>query len=67
MSMKNFNDTIGNRSRDLPVCSAVSQPLRHRVFPIKTGIDEKTQQGDDFKVWIMYISEQMRLKSTIEH
>jgi hypothetical protein len=31
MSMKNSNDTIGNRSRDLPVCSAVPQPLRHRV------------------------------------
>jgi hypothetical protein len=26
MSMKNFNDTIGNRTSDLPVCSAVSQP-----------------------------------------
>jgi hypothetical protein len=32
MSMKNSNDTIGNRSRDLPVCSAVPQPLRHRVL-----------------------------------
>jgi hypothetical protein len=31
MSMKNSNGTIGNRSRDLPVCSAVPQPLRHRV------------------------------------
>jgi hypothetical protein len=31
ISMTNSNDTIGNRSRDLPVCSAVSQPLRHRV------------------------------------
>jgi hypothetical protein len=31
MSMKNFNDTFGNRSRDLPVCSAVPQPLRRRV------------------------------------
>jgi hypothetical protein len=31
MSMKNSNDTIGNRSRDLPVCSAVPQPLRYRV------------------------------------
>jgi hypothetical protein len=31
MSIKNSNDTIGNRSRDLPVCSAVPQPLRHRV------------------------------------
>ena len=26
MSMKNYNDTIGNRVRDLPACSAVSQP-----------------------------------------
>jgi hypothetical protein len=30
MSMKNFIDTIGNRSRDLLVCSAVPQPLRHQ-------------------------------------
>jgi hypothetical protein len=27
MSMNNSNDTIGNRSRDLPVCSAVHQPI----------------------------------------
>ena len=26
MSIKNTNDTIGKRSRDLPVCSAVPQP-----------------------------------------
>jgi len=26
MAMKNFNDTIGNWTRDLPACSAVSQP-----------------------------------------
>jgi len=26
MSMKNFNDTIGNRTRDLQACSAVPQP-----------------------------------------
>jgi hypothetical protein len=26
MSMKNSNDTIGNRTRNLPVCSAVPQP-----------------------------------------
>jgi hypothetical protein len=30
MSMKD-SDTIGNRSRDLPVCSAVPQSLHHRV------------------------------------
>jgi hypothetical protein len=27
MSMKNSNDTIGNRTRDLPVCSAVPQQI----------------------------------------
>jgi len=26
MSMKNFDDTIGNRTRDLPVCSTVPRP-----------------------------------------
>jgi hypothetical protein len=26
MSMKNSNDTIGNRTRDFPACSAVPQP-----------------------------------------
>jgi hypothetical protein len=31
MSTKNSNDTIGNQSRDLPVCSAVPQPLRQIV------------------------------------
>jgi hypothetical protein len=29
--MKESSDTIGNQTRDLPVCSAVPQPLRHRV------------------------------------
>jgi hypothetical protein len=29
--MKKSSDTIGNRTRDLPVCSAVPQPLRHRL------------------------------------
>jgi len=29
MAMKNFKDTIGNRTRDLPACSL--NQLRHRV------------------------------------
>jgi hypothetical protein len=29
--MKKSSETIRNRSRDLPVCTAVPQPLRHRV------------------------------------
>jgi hypothetical protein len=32
MSMKISSDTIRNRTRNLPVCSAVPQPLRHRVL-----------------------------------
>jgi hypothetical protein len=34
--MKNSNDTIGNRTRDLPVCSAVPQPTapQFRVFRV---------------------------------
>jgi hypothetical protein len=31
MSMKNSNDTIENRSHDLPACSTVPQPLRHHL------------------------------------
>jgi hypothetical protein len=26
-SMKNLNDTIGNRTRDLPACIAVPEPI----------------------------------------
>jgi len=31
--MKNSNDTIGNRNRDLPTCSAVPQPHAPRRTP----------------------------------
>jgi hypothetical protein len=31
MSVKNSSDTMGNRNRNVPACSAVPQPLRHRV------------------------------------
>jgi hypothetical protein len=37
LSMKNSNDTIGNRSRELPVCSAVPQTLRHRAPAVFIG------------------------------
>ena len=32
MSMKNSSDTIGNRTRDLPTCSAVPQPGGRRTI-----------------------------------
>jgi hypothetical protein len=38
MSMKNSNDTIRNRSHDLPVCSSVPQPQGHRVPIQRTTI-----------------------------
>jgi hypothetical protein len=44
MSMKNFSDSIGNPSRDLSVCSAVPQPLRHRVPPIQVVSFEKKKK-----------------------
>ena len=34
MSMKNSNDTIGNRTRDLPTCSAVPQPAALPRAPV---------------------------------
>ena len=34
MSMKNSSDTIGNRTRDLPTCSAVPQPAAPPRTPI---------------------------------
>jgi hypothetical protein len=34
MSMKNSNDTIGNRTRDLPACSAVPQPSAPSRAPV---------------------------------
>jgi hypothetical protein len=37
MSVKKCSDTVGNRTRDLPVCSAVPQPLRHRILKRKNG------------------------------
>jgi hypothetical protein len=35
MSMKKSSDTIENQTSDIPVCSGVPQPLRHRVPPLR--------------------------------
>jgi hypothetical protein len=48
--MKNSNNTIGNRSRDLPVCSAVPQPLRHSVRNIKYITMEYINKNKKFTV-----------------
>jgi hypothetical protein len=39
MSLKNSSDTIGNRTRDLPVCSVVPWPLRHLPPPIMDSLN----------------------------
>jgi len=40
--MKNSNDTIGNRTRDLPACSAVPQPtvLPRAPFMVRAKINK---------------------------
>jgi hypothetical protein len=38
MSIKNSNDTIGNRNRDLPTCRAVSQPTALLRAPMKKSV-----------------------------
>ena len=49
--MKNSNDTIGNRTRDLPTCGAVPQPTappRAPLYnkPIKYFVSPSTVLGD---------------------
>jgi hypothetical protein len=46
MSMKKSSDTIGNRTRELPVCSAVPQPLRHRVPHILGVMQDNAADGE---------------------
>jgi hypothetical protein len=41
MSMKNSNDTIGNRTRDLPVCSTVPQTT---APPSTSDVQSKTRE-----------------------
>ena len=36
--MENSNDSIGNRTRDLPTCSAVPQPTVPPPAPVKKSV-----------------------------
>ena len=58
LSLKNSNDTIGNRTRDLPVCSVVPQPLCHRAPPTADGVND---------IQIMTISQKLLQDSTYEY
>jgi hypothetical protein len=51
MSMKNSNDTIGNRNRDLQTCRAVPQPTAPPSITIvgkrlKGEEEENKEEGD---------------------
>jgi hypothetical protein len=41
MSLENSNDTVGNRTRDLPACSAVPEPTAPPRTPTHTILVEK--------------------------
>jgi hypothetical protein len=54
-SMKNYNDTIGNRSRDLPACRAVPQ-LRYRVpYSLKMALWKKPKRVAVFLNYLVII------------
>ena len=48
MSMKNSNDTIGDRTRDLPACSAVPQPTAPPRAPMNLVINRISVKGKKF-------------------
>jgi hypothetical protein len=63
--MKNSSDTIGNRTHDLPACSAVPQPTAPPRAPIKReGTEENweallysvTRQGLDLDASHIHVS-----------
>jgi len=56
--MKNSSDTIGNRTRDLPTCSAVPQPtaLPRASGPVLTGYEVE---------WVQTMSSRDVKKKTI--
>jgi hypothetical protein len=59
MSMKKPNDTIGNRTRDLPACSAVPDIINNNITS-----DLQTTETED--VFIFVIPCTIRLESITE-
>ena len=56
--MKNFNDTIGNRTRDIPTCSAVSQSTALPRAPGPT----KCTNAQHIYIYIYRVSQEERTK-----
>ena len=62
MSMKNSNDNIGNRTRDLPVCSAVPQPIAAPRSPeiyIKTSYSSAVDRHIQCLVSLLAVKERL--------
>ena len=49
--MKNSNDTIGNRTRNLPACSAVPQPTAPPSAPGRNVLLTNVMNSKYFSVW----------------
>ena len=55
MSMKNFNDTIGNRTRDLRLVAQCLSQLRHRLSHHATWlVFQIRRQREGEQVWMTY-------------
>jgi hypothetical protein len=53
--MKNSNDTIGNRTRDLLACSAVPQPTAQPLL-VACIIVQKHIPVPNFQFWLYYFA-----------
>jgi hypothetical protein len=53
MSLKNPNDTIGNRIRDLPVCSVVSGIKVHNLKPQRTCVKDYWKRVVEIPYWCL--------------
>ena len=54
--MKNTNDTFGNRTRDLPTCSAVPQPTTlPRASDYVNYVNEKFQTPSGIEPVVRYL------------
>ena len=63
MSIKNSNDTIGNRTRELLACSAVPQPTAPPRVPIH--IQGGAEPTDTFQMVIDNIWKQGKISETV--
>jgi hypothetical protein len=59
MSVKNSSDTIGNRTRDVPVCSAVPQPTAPPRHPVCIVLQLNAAKGLPFSEIMDFVCRHM--------